>query len=798
VSGDEEHTLPETLPGCPNPDQLDARFALARLRERMFHASTPVYIERYRLLGLLGRGAHGRVFEAEDSELHRKIALKLMRAEGPGPGMPRSLLREAQSLAQLSHPNVVAVYDVGLHDEQVWIAMELVRGCTLAQWARRHPPGSAGSVERARVILDQAAAGLAAAHERGLVHRDFKPANVLVGDDGRVRVADFGLARAYSTRADPIESEPDTSMTAIAGTPRYMSPEQLRGDRVDAASDQFGFAVTAWELLLGVHPFAGLSPPELAHAAELRPVAGPGSAVVPSFHVRALRRALQADPADRFASMDQLRQALSPRARSRAWWGAAGIGAILALATTTLVLERSRAMGPTRSAPPSRAPEPDAPAAPPSPREAALGTKLAQARADLAAARYARAAAESEGIAQEAARARLGQLAADAHEVAGIAWGELIDPRRFEAFEAAYYLTAELTDGRDLARHANSLAMQHAYHGALDEAEAWARHAEAGLRRHPDEVQRLARDHVRGLVQLKRDELPAAIATFEHVLERLGDRGEEAERLRWLAGMALLQTYAASDRHADVSALARRLRQQTEQTLGPAHPRLARISMILGSSARKRGEFGEAIAHMEEAVELSEHGYGPRTSRTAMAYLNLGYTHLCAGDRDAAEQSYRRGLVAIGDTHDAFRVRLLRGLATVCSARGDHRCAEARLQAAASSARRIWPDGGPEFDDTLRGLAEELLRGGSAVEAAHHLRDVLEASGPSPAPDELARAVVDLAEAAAQGAEVPDLPVQLERAASACGASGSPWCQRVRVQRDAAEPPAASGAHGRQ
>jgi len=896
----------QTLPGCPDPDQLDARLALAQLRERMFHASTPVLIDRYRLLRLLGRGAHGRVFEAEDTELNRTIALKLMRADDPTPQMQRARLREAQSLAQLSHPNVVAVYDVGLSEGQLWIAMELVRGCTLAQWAERHALGSPEFFARARAILDQGASGLAAAHERGLVHRDFKPANVLVGDDGRVRVADFGLARARSTQAEPLEFEFDTSMTAVAGTPRYMSPEQLRGDRIDASSDQFGFAVTAWELLFGVHPFAGLSPTELAHEGDVRPVVGQGSTVVPPSVVRALRRALAPDPDHRFASMDDLRRALSRRARPLGGWAGAIVGTAV-LATTMLLAGHStsvepslpscepevararlasvwndrrretvlaglrgsglhdpttmaqtvvpqidayadawvaqqvatcrarwisgmiddvdldvrttclrdgadtltallthfespqmptasRAIAAVRSlAPPEHCARHEAAEEASIPGHAALSVQLAQTRADLAAARYSLAAAKAEDIAHEATGARLGTLAADAHEVAGIAWGELNDPRRFEAFEAAYYIAAELTDGRDLARHANSLAMQYAYHGALGDAEEWARHAEAGLRRHPDELQRIAREHVRGLVQLKRRELPAATATFEHVLEQLGDRSAGTEELAWLSGAALLLTHIAADRFDEGAALAGRLRSQTVEVLGPAHPRLARLSMALGRSARKRGDFAEAIEHLQEAVRLSEQGYGPTNPRTAMAYLNLGYAHLLSGDRASAEQNYRRGLAAVGDTHDPFRVRLLRGLAAVCSARADHRCAEARLQAAVSSARRVWPEGGSEFGDTVRALAEVLLERGSADEAAHHLRASLDAAGRGSVPDDLARTVVDLAHAQALGADVPELPALLERATSSCGASRSPWCQRIRAQAGAR-----SGPDGRQ
>ena len=847
---------------------------------------------------LLGRGAHGRVFEAEDTELRRTVALKVMAPAPPEAGPSEKRLREARSLARLSHPHVVEVFDTGLHDEQIWIAMELVRGMTLAQWAEQHPAGGRERFERVRTLVDEAAAGLAAAHERGLVHRDFKPANVLVGDDGRVRVADFGLARPGADHVDSLMSglhDPSVSMTSIAGTPRYMSPEQLRGDPVDAASDQFGFAVTVWELAFGVHPFSGVSPFALAEDVELRPQRVEASEVPASFS-RALLRALSPKPEDRFASMEDLRRALARRSSSARWWVLAG--AVLATAAGLLSfaspgvttapceddsararlgtvwtperrralqgsLERSdaedapeiaravdrhvqqfaetwveqdvancqarwesheiddarfdargaclregldtlaallvrleqpdslmmaRALGAVRSLPsPEQCAADSLPSTPDTPQQRSLRRRLAIVQADVAAGRYSSATATAEEIGTEAAEAQLGKLAADAFHTAGVAWGELNHPRRFAAFESAYYRAAELTDGRELARHANALAMQHAYAEGPDKAEEWLRHAEAGLRRHPDPDQELTGHYVRGLVQMRRGDRVGATKTFEDVLAQIDDDRPELDELTWLAGAALmLVRVAGPDADAALESV-RRLDERTIATLGPSHPRRARIFMARARLARQSGDMDQALEHLRDAVRWSERGYGKVSPRTAVAYLTLGFNLHLLGDLTGAEQNYRKGLVAMGDAHDQFRVRLLRGLAKVCRDRGELACAEEHWQAAVSSGRRVWPNGELERARTEQELAEVVLERGRVGEAVRHLRSVVDNLGAKPATKDLARAVVLMEEAVERGAEVPELAELQKRAHSACAGTSSKWCERLSSHRSAPE-----------
>ncbi|MDX2088237.1 MAG: serine/threonine-protein kinase [Kofleriaceae bacterium] len=252
-------------------------------------------VGRYEVTSLVGAGAMGRVYAAIDAELGRTIALKLVRA-GRGADADRRLLREARTMAKLTHPNVVTVHDVGMFGEHVFLAMELIDGETLRTWLAESRP--------TRSVLTTflaAGRGLAAAHAAGVVHRDFKPDNVLVGRDGRVVVTDFGLARDASAESD----EPHV----LAGTPAYMAPEQLRREQIDARADLFSFCVALHEGLTGERPFRG------KHSAELlAAIAGQDfvdARGAPKHVQRAIRRGLSASPEDRFASMDALLAALA-------------------------------------------------------------------------------------------------------------------------------------------------------------------------------------------------------------------------------------------------------------------------------------------------------------------------------------------------------------------------------------------------------------------------------------------------------------------------------------------------------
>jgi serine/threonine protein kinase/tetratricopeptide (TPR) repeat protein len=314
-------------------------------------------IGRYVILDCIGEGGMGVVYKAYDPELERPVALKFLHAGGGGDsstaaGRHERLLREAKALARLAHPNVLAIFDVGPFESDVFLATEFVEGPTLRAWLRETKRSRA---EILRAFL-AAGEGLAAAHEAGLVHRDFKPDNVIVGNDGRVRVLDFGVARIdvredgtvvapASHRDDAIApadpartTEPRGLLTArertsiprerfsattlpegtgpsnrhsstltedgqLVGTPRYMAPEQHLGEIASARADQFAFGISLYEALYGETPFEGASTTYVEHVVLGRVRPAPPGSDVPRWLRQVLLRALAAEPLDRHASM---------------------------------------------------------------------------------------------------------------------------------------------------------------------------------------------------------------------------------------------------------------------------------------------------------------------------------------------------------------------------------------------------------------------------------------------------------------------------------------------------------------
>jgi Tol biopolymer transport system component/tRNA A-37 threonylcarbamoyl transferase component Bud32 len=307
---------------------------------------------RYLVLGWLGAGGMGVVYSAYDSDLNRKVALKVLRNDGIDQLPVRDLLlAEAQAMAQLAHPNVVTVFEVGSVDDRVFLAMELIEGQTLAGWLRagRRTPGEI------LAMFVAAGHGLAAAHAAGLIHRDFKPDNVLVGNDGRVCVTDFGLARPAPPSTDAATrdtSDPAAArapQTGLAGTLAYMAPEQYLRRSVDARADQFSFAVGLYEALYGERPFA--SPPV---SGDLSAVTTPPLRGMPVTLRRVLLRALHRDPDERYPSISELLAALAPPPRRARGLAVAGIawlaGAAIALAAAAAAVRAPDAPRESRAA----------------------------------------------------------------------------------------------------------------------------------------------------------------------------------------------------------------------------------------------------------------------------------------------------------------------------------------------------------------------------------------------------------------------------------------------------------------
>jgi eukaryotic-like serine/threonine-protein kinase len=294
--------------GSPAVDDIAAKLVRSRVAAALFGAKARLHVGRYELERQLGAGGGGIVFAATDPELSRRVALKLLAARGRRDQM----LAEAHALARLAHPNVVPIFDVGTHEDQIFLVMELVEGGTLRTWLEA-APRSIHDILRA---YRDAGAGLAAAHRAGFIHRDFKPDNALVGtgDDHRVRVVDFGLVH-----------EGDGEARAGLGTPRYMPPEQAAGGVVTPAADQYSFCAALREAI----------------RARKLDAEGTRADAIPRWLDDILARGLARDPAARWPSMDPLLDALAldPAAR----WRRRGVFAgVVALGAAAFIIGRAQ------------------------------------------------------------------------------------------------------------------------------------------------------------------------------------------------------------------------------------------------------------------------------------------------------------------------------------------------------------------------------------------------------------------------------------------------------------------------
>ncbi len=327
-------------------------------REQLGKGST---LSRYVILERLAEGGMGEVYAAYDPDLDRKVAVKLLRSDFAGSDTADELrmrmLREAQAMAKLAHPNVVTVHDVGLIEDQVFIAMEFVEGVTAADWLQAKPRTWPQVLD----VYIQAGKGLAAAHAAGITHRDFKPENVVVSKSGRVRVVDFGLAHAQAPRPQTDSSPPPelqvssessghmkrriTQPGTVLGTPAYMAPEQLLGRATDHRSDQFSFCVALYESLYGERPFDGATAPALLAEIQWNRVKPPPrDTLVPARIRKLLLRGLRATPDERFRSLNALLVGLERRRTAvvRQWISAAAV-LVVALVAVAFWVQHLRA-----------------------------------------------------------------------------------------------------------------------------------------------------------------------------------------------------------------------------------------------------------------------------------------------------------------------------------------------------------------------------------------------------------------------------------------------------------------------
>ena len=708
-------------------------------------------VGRYLVLARLGAGGMGVVYAAYDPELDRKVALKLLRWRHGDEADGRSrLLREAQAMARLQHPNVVAVFDVGSLDGHVWVAMEFVDGAGLSTWAAGRPW---------RDVLEamcSAGRGLAAAHAAGLVHRDVKPDNIMVDADGRVRLMDFGLARSGAFAGVPAASDAPLTVSAAAldhgltlagallGTPAYMAPEQFSGLPADARSDQFGWCVACWEVLHGARPFAGDTLPALQLAVttgELRPP--PAGSAVPPWVRRVLTRGLSTDPAERFATMDDLLAELARgQARPRRWLRGLALLAALVGAASARQLAQVRAAEACEAA--GAATEP-------------LWNPAVRERLRAA---FTRESPRLGATALARTTGFLDRFAAE-WQATRVAVCREATIERTRATETAVGIVACLEERRtDLEAVLDVLA----------EADA--------------EVVQRAAHLVSGL-------MPARACLADARARRAGVDEDAAERARTVAlRRRLVRAIALEDagKFAAGLALAHGVRLEAERMGQPLL--LAEANMRIGNLHERSGRFAEAERTLEEAVFLAAGvghdetvaeaasmlafavGYrlarlddalrwarlaeaallragATESLRAARLHSVLGTVHRLHGDLDAALAHSRRAVELreslLGPEHPDL-ARSLNTLGNVALARGDHELALRCHGRALELRERAYGRDVPDVATSLKNLGDAQLAAGALAEAlrSHGEALALRERLLGPAHPDVASALIDL------------------------------------------------------
>jgi tetratricopeptide (TPR) repeat protein/predicted Ser/Thr protein kinase len=614
----------------------------ARVADRLFGDELPAAprIGRFTVLHKIGSGGLGVVYAAYDPQLDRRVAIKIVRRRSGATGGfdARRVLREAQALARLAHPNVVSVHDVGEHDDGLFIAMELVEGVTLSEWVEMRGRGWRDVVPR----LIEAGRGLAAAHRAGIVHRDFKPANVLIGADGRARVLDFGLARAATDMkalVPAVSSTLDEQITqsgTMLGTPAYLAPEQWTRGHGDARSDQWAFCVAAFELLWGKRPFAADDMPALrAKIIEGRIEPPKPPQPIPPWLQRVVQRGLEVDVDKRYPTMDALLVALErgvrPRRRPIVWMAAAaalvlagaGVGSLATRAPTEgdpeLVERFSQDARHAAAAghyvyPPSDAPQ--------TPTAYAKVVALETAEGPIAAAAKRRASELREEFAT--ALVALGDewwsreggrpFAVDFYAAA-----LLFDPTDEHARERAPLTTGELVALRERATR-----------GDFSDAELGVADALVALAE-PDEQ---VRTRKLGAVVTKRKGKMAASTADS--LERLIARDTKAPSTQPRAADAAPASASSPTASAAVAA-------------APRDPAKAKALVAAGRKALRAGKFGEAESAFHQALAAD--------ARSHAALAGLSDAHFERGAYAQALEHARRA-VALAPKVAAYRMQL--------------------------------------------------------------------------------------------------------------------------------------------
>jgi eukaryotic-like serine/threonine-protein kinase len=679
---------------------------------------------RYVFVKQLGAGGMGVVYLAYDPELDRRVAIKVLRGSDDVRAT-RRLSREATAMARLDHPNIVSVHDVGWQDGQLYVAMEYVRGETLDAWIESERPSW-------RAIVDahaQAAKGLAAAHEAGLVHRDVKPSNILCGADGRVRVLDLGLAtivgedsdakpshRTTLEGLDPRLSVRLTRAGAIIGTPGYMAPEQFEGDATDPRIDQFGLCASLYQSLYGQLPYPGETPAALCFAVlegQLSP--RPAGTAVPKRIHAAITRGLATNPEDRFASM----AALIDRLRwdpSRRWWVLVStVAASLLIATAMLEARRASTLDEPRCL------------ADPALLDG-VWDPVAKRRVERA---FSATEARDAAAVSERVIARMDLLA--------LAW---LEGHR-DACEATHVRRVESESMLDQRMRCLASAKERIAATAAILATADASVVEASVSAVPerDFVDRCAdsirvtggfpaegsdaerNEHARIEAELVRGELAQTVGRHREALERAIEARTSAERADWTIGIA---------RALLLEGISRTALGETELAIERLHEAAARADAVHDDETRARALIELVwLTGYELGQDPLARGLGAQASGVLVRlggamilesdlHANLGALALARGDFDEARRLLSSAIesrVPATDANDPTIATLRSNLANVLLLQGDAEAAVGVQRQAVASLLEAHGEAHPDFLGALNNLGAALIEAAEFDEA---------------------------------------------------------------------------------
>lgn len=649
-------------------DQIGAALQRRRLMASLFGAQTaPPQIGRYRIDRTIGHGGMGVVYQAYDPQLDRRVALKRLHDAR----QPARLANEAKAMARVVHPNAVPVFDVGIAEGHVYVVMQYVAGVTLRTWLQRRP-GRPAVVE----AFVAAGHGLAAVHDAGLLHRDFKPDNVLISEDGRVQITDFGLAGPKSTvgaapsrRTVATQHERDaarpTTMDAAGGTPAYMSPEQLRGEALDLRSDIYSFCVALHEALHGVRPSIPTPPTAPTDAKPSPARVHPADVAVPRWLDTVVRRGIRTHRDDRWSTMPLLLDALERRSRSVV----ARRGGLLAVAVGVAIAAwASPGQRPPTSPPADKRSRATAAINHDQNHDHALTLLLETADAQRAKGQYHNARDTLRRAYARAVEQPSPRMAVRAATELVFVQGRLLDaPERAEVW--ARYAEAHLAALPDAAV-----------------ARAWL-HRQQGLLRQLQGREAEAAEHFERALALQQQELDPDDPRIGHAWENLGTLAYERA------------DYIASAQHYERALVILR------RAYGPEHAAVAMVLDDLGNAEEELGEQVRAINRYREARRIREALPADHPAR-AVTWSNLANVALGDGDLDQAERLHRRALQfrqrVLGPTHPSVAVSMA-DVGGVMASRGDLTAAAALLEDARLLTEHTF---GPTHRRTARILGE--------------------------------------------------------------------------------------------